>query len=48
MCCIGFCGNVSVKAGNTQKRFDLCTDILVAAMAICYAHTIVETFPLYP
>jgi len=46
--CIGFHGNISVKAGITQKQLDLCTRILVATMAICYGNTIVETFPLYP
>ena len=29
-------------------RFDVSTQILVAAMAASYANTIVETFPLQP
>jgi len=35
-----FHGNISVKAGIIWKQFDLCTEILVATMAI-YADTIV-------
>jgi len=33
-CCSGFHGNVSVKAGISWKRFDLCTQILVATTSI--------------
>ena len=33
-CCSGSHGDVSVKAGITRKQFDLCTEILVATMAI--------------
>ena len=38
-CCIGFHGNISVKARIPRKRFDVDTQILVAI----YANTIVET-----
>ena len=37
-----FHGNISVKAGIPRKQFDLCTGILVATIAACYANTIVE------
>ena len=40
--------NVSVKPRIIWKQFDLCIEILVATMAICYANTAVETFSLYP
>jgi len=50
-CCSAFHGNISVKAEITWKRFDLCTEILVATMAI-YAYTIVGwhflLYPLFP
>jgi len=32
-----FLFNISVEAGIPWKRFDLCTQILVATIAICYA-----------
>jgi len=41
-CCNIFHGNISVKAWIPQNWFDLCTQILVATMAICYANTVVE------
>ena len=39
-----FLSNISVEAGIPWKRFDLCTQILVATIAICYANTIVDVF----
>ena len=40
VCCRGFHGNISVKVRITRKWFDLCTEILVAYMAIHYALTV--------
>ena len=44
-CCIGFHGNISVKARIPRKQFDICTQILVTTMAACYV-LLYETFPL--
>ena len=46
--CSGFHGDISVKAEIPLKWFDLCAQILIATMAICYANTIVDTYPLKP
>jgi len=47
-CCSGFYGNGSLKTRIAWKYFDLCNQILVATMAICYADIIMDTFPLKP
>jgi len=46
-CCIRFHGNVSVKVGTTQKRFDLCTEVLLPWLFVM-ANTIYSgDIPLY-
>ena len=37
---------MSIKAGIPWNPFDLCTQLLVASMAICYANTVMDTFSL--
>ena len=37
---------MSIKAGIPWNPFDLCTQMLVANMAICYANTVMDTFSL--
>jgi len=44
-CCSGCHGNFSVKAGRPWKQFDL---KYLPTVAIFYANTIVDTFPLKP
>ena len=37
---------MSIKAGIAWNPFNLCTQMLVANMAICYANTVMDTFSL--
>ena len=46
-CCSIFQCNISIKAWIPQNWFDLCAQILVATMAICYANTVVEVRSLW-